>query len=323
MIYGRSGTRAVALGLVLALGTGCHDTGSTVDDSNQELVGAGQRDYTKTQYPIVLCHGLLGFRDLFGLVDYWYGIPGALSDGGAKVFVTETIPLESSEARGEALIPQIEEILALTGAPKVNLVGHSQGALDVRYIAAVRPDLVASVTSVGGPHLGADLADVVETNTFGTLDDKLIASLGKIITLAAGSHFQLNEQAAIHQLTTSYITGTFNRRYPAGVPLARCGQGASIANGIRYFSWSGTAIHTNTLDVLDVGFAVTSLFYPGHEDDGLVGRCSSHLGMVIRDDYAMNHLDEVNHILGLVDVWHVRPEAVFRMHANRLKNAGL
>lgn len=323
MVFGRIGTQAFALGLALALAMGCHDTGSPVGDSSAELVGAGQRDYTKTKYPIVLCHGLLGFRDLFGFVDYWNGIPGALSEGGARVYVTETIPLESSEARGEVLIPQIEEILALTGASKVNLVGHSQGALDVRYIAAVRPDLVASVTSIGGPHLGADLADVVATNTFGNLDDALIASLGKIIELASGTDFPLSEPAAVHQLTSSYITGTFNRRYPAGVPLARCGQGASIANGIRYFSWSGTAIHTNALDILDEGFAVTSLFYPGHEDDGLVGRCSSHLGMVIRDDYVMNHLDEINHILGLVDVWHVRPESIFRMHANRLKNAGL
>jgi triacylglycerol lipase len=34
--------------------------------------------------------------------------------------------------------------------------------------------------------------------------------------------------------------------------------------------------------------------YP-EANDGLVGKCSSHLGTVIRDNYFHNHLDEVNH----------------------------
>jgi triacylglycerol lipase len=49
----------------------------------------------------------------------------------------------------------------------VNLIGHSHGGLDVRYVAAVRPDLVASVTSVGTPHKGADLADFLVANVQG------------------------------------------------------------------------------------------------------------------------------------------------------------
>ena len=68
------------------------------------------------------------------------------------------------EARGEQLIDQVETIVAITGKPKVNLIGHSHGGLDVRYVAAVRPDLVASVTAVAGPHKGADLADFLRAN---------------------------------------------------------------------------------------------------------------------------------------------------------------
>ena len=44
--------------------------------------------YTKTRYPIVLAHGLFGFDQLFGVIDYFFGIPDALTDGGARVFVT-------------------------------------------------------------------------------------------------------------------------------------------------------------------------------------------------------------------------------------------
>ena len=93
-------------------------------------------------------------------------------------------------------------------------------------------------------------------------------------------------------------------------------------NGIRYYSWGGTGVLTNALDVSDAALGVSSLFYP-EANDGLVGRCSSHLGNVIRDNYFQNHLDEVNQVLGLVSIFESNPTTVFRDHANRLKNAGL
>jgi triacylglycerol lipase len=79
---------------------------------------------------------------------------------------------------------------------------------------------------------------------------------------------------------------------------------------------------TNALDVSDGLLGLTSLFYP-EANDGLVGRCSSHLGDVIRDDYFQNHLDEVNQVLGLVSIFESNPKTLFRNQANRLKNLGL
>ena len=79
---------------------------------------------------------------------------------------------------------------------------------------------------------------------------------------------------------------------------------------------------TNSADPFDDALGVASLF-TSQPNDGLVGRCSAHLGQVIRDDYFQNHLDEVNQIAGLVSFFEVSPIAVFRTHANRLKLAGL
>ena len=110
--------------------------------------GAG---YTETRYPIVLAHGMAGFDELFGVLEYWYRIPRALRAGGADVHVTEVSQFHKTEVRGEQLLAQVEEIVAITGKAKVHLIGHSHGGLDVRYVAAVRPDLVASVTSIGSP----------------------------------------------------------------------------------------------------------------------------------------------------------------------------
>ena len=71
--------------------------------------------YTKTKYPIVLAHGMAGFDELFGIYEYWYGIPSALRDGGAQVFVTNVSQFNTTEARGEQLLAQVRQIIAITG----------------------------------------------------------------------------------------------------------------------------------------------------------------------------------------------------------------
>jgi triacylglycerol lipase len=55
----------------------------------------------------------------------------------------------------------------------------------------------------------------------------------------------------------------------------------------------------------------------------VIPKCSSHLGHVIRDDYAANHLDETNLIFGLVSLTGPDPITLYRQHANRLMLAGL
>jgi len=283
-------------------------------------------DQAKTKYPIVLAHGLAGFDELFGVVEYWYGIPSDLRERGAKVYVTEVSQLNSTEARGEQLIDQVETIVAISGKPKVNLIGHSHGGLDVRYVAAVRPDLVASVTTVASPHKGADLADWLRDNVEGgSFGEAVLAafaeSLGTVLGLLSGTSNPQDAIAALDALTSDGLAG-FNASYPQGVPGSSCGEGTFAVNGIRYYSWSGTGIFTNLLDVSDGPLGLTSLFY-GEANDGLVGRCSSHLGDVIRDNYFQNHLDEVNQVLGLVSIFESNPKTLFRNHANRLKNLGL
>jgi triacylglycerol lipase len=282
--------------------------------------------YTKTKYPIVLAHGLGGFDELFGVYDYWYGIPSSLADGGATVFVTQVSPLNSPQARGEQLIDQIETITAITGKPKVNLIGHSQGGIDIRYVRAVRPDLVASVTTVGSPHQGADLADFLADNVEGgsfaeIVLDLLGGALGTILNLLSGADNPNDASAALQALSAAGMA-QYNAQYPVGLPSTYCGSGAAVTGGIRNYSWTGTGVLTNALDVSDAALGVAALFYD-ESNDGLVERCSARFGQVIRDNYFHNHLDEVNQILGLVSIFESNPTTVFRAHANRLKNAGL
>ena len=283
--------------------------------------------YTQTKYPIVLVHGLFGF-DNIGPVEYFYGIPSALRADGAKVYVVQVAAANSTEVRGEQLLSQVRQVLAATGAAKVNLMGHSHGGPTARYVASVRPDLVASVTSIGGVNKGSAVADVLlGVAPAGTFSNTVLVSitngLGTLINfLSGGGGLSQNSLAAAQSLSTAG-SKKFNAAHPQGVPTSACGEGAYNVNGVAYYSWSGAKPYTHLLDVADPALALTSLAFLGAKNDGLVSSCSSRLGKVIRDDYAINHLDEVNQTVGLTNLFETSPVTLFRQQANRLKNAGL
>ena len=284
----------------------------------------------KTRYPIVLAHGFLGAESYLGIFDYWYGIVDTLEARGATVYVTEVSAIHSSAERGEQLIEQLDEIRAIRGASnlKFNLIGHSQGGIDIRYVGGVRPDLVASITTVGTPHTGVDLVDQFGgglEGLEGLLD--FLGSAGQIIWALLGNNNEADLLAAL-QTFSSDTMAEFNQDpiFGLGMPTSACGEGAAVSNTAagprRNYSWTGNDPTTNVFDVLDGAFFISSLLFD-ESNDGLVGVCSAHYGDVIRDNYKMNHLDEVNQLLGLVALFETNPKTVFRNHANRLKNAGL
>ncbi|MBH1971967.1 triacylglycerol lipase [Moraxellaceae bacterium AER2_44_116] len=283
-------------------------------------------DYTKTKYPVVLAPGVLGFDKLVGFVDYWYGIPSAMKDGGAKVYTTSASAFNSSEVRGEQLLTQVQSILAITGAQKVNLIGHSHGGFSVRYVADIMPTRVASLTMVHSPVKGAPGADLIRNIApAGTFSASLIQSVGtavsNFVTFLAGNTYKENFLASMDSFTTKGAA-TFNVKHPNGVPTTACGEGAYTANGIRNYSWSGTSSVTNILDPLDVFFGITGLISK-EANDGLVGKCAGHFGQVIRDNYPHNHGDAINQLFGIRGLFTPAPTDLYRQQANRLKVAGL
>lgn len=306
---------STACGLALALFLGSHSAAHATDT------------YAKTRYPVVLVHGLLGF-DAIGPINYFYGIPSALRSGGATVFTPEVSQANSTEVRGEQLLKQLQALKAQYGYTKFNLIGHSHGGNTIRYVAAVAPDLVASVTSVGTPHAGSKTADGIAgiadaTHTTG-LANTLVNGLSQLIAFLSGNQADnpQNAFAALQSLGTAGAAD-FNRRFPQGAPTSACGQGAEVVNGVRYYSYGGTSVLTNAWDISDVVLGTGALFFGFEQNDGLVGRCSSHWGKVLRDDYPWNHLDEVNQAFGLRGLFTPDPVAMYRAQANRLKTLGL
>ena len=283
-----------------------------------------------TRYPIVLVHGMMGFDTLklgwLGPLPYWNGIVDALRADGAKVHVVSVSAFNSSEARGEQLLPQIEKILREDKVDKVNLIGHSHGSHTIRYVAGKHPEWVASVTSVAGPNKGSVFADWMQAQV---RDDTWAAAailglgrwVARFIDWATDTQWPQDVPAGLASLH-SEGAADFNRRFPAGVPPEPCGQGQAEVQGVRYFSWSGVGVFHHALNPADYLMSLTGLPFGDEPNDGLVGRCSSHLGTVIRDDHPMNHFQAVNQIGGLVSK-EVDPVMLYVEHARRLRGLGL
>jgi len=241
---------------------------------------------------------------------------------------------------------------------KVNLFGYSQGALDARFVLGVAPELVASVTSFAGPHrgssefidaLGAEgavgcpfvpdpVADCPATLAF--------LSFAQVGVIADPSNPANGNVSNAGFFTSSGGLGLFNAPF---LPFQQgldnptdaegCDSGSDVdangktAAGIGLYSFGGDEVYTSTgpsgFDPTDDLLAQTeSLLLQAPEDatddsDGLVEVCSSHFGLVRRDDFAMNHLDFANQVNGLVKPGSgSNPSTMYREHANFLKNQG-
>lgn len=262
-------------------------------------------------YPIVLAHGFFGFDDFAGVdfVRYFYGVEDDLEMEGELVFVTEVDPFADSTTRGEQLLAQVEAILAETGHARVNLIGHSQGGLDARVVASLRPDLVASVTTVATPHRGTVVSDVllelVADERLRDLIDAFVRVVGAPLYDALGA--ETSVFAAIRQFGSEGIA-EFNATYP-DVP------------GLPYFSVAGRSANAVVrgaclrgespdfidrwniyLDPLDPLFAVPGAIVAerliGSEvHDGLVAASSAEWGRFLGCIPA-DHMDEVGQLLG-------------------------
>ncbi len=317
-------TLSLVLTAPLALATGC---------SQWWLSGGG---YTDTRHPFLLVHGITGFDTLGGLIGYFHTIPMNLCRSGADVVVAAVSPFNDSEQRGQSLATDINNNV-YGSAARFNIIAHSQGSPTVRaaitFDAAMNPvgkGRIASLTSVDGVNKGSKTADMIRgIIPVGSGIEGGAAALanafGTVIGWLSGNSSSQNAVAALETLT-SVGTADLNSRHPYGVASGYCtnDRASSVTvrgNSIKLYSWAGRSVVTNVLDVLDPFLLTTSLAFAGEENDGLVAVCSQKLGNYL-GAYDANHVDAINHVLGVRALWH-DPVTVYRQHANRLKNAGL
>ncbi|XXF77868.1 acetyltransferase [Myxococcaceae bacterium GXIMD 01537] len=135
----------------------------------------------KTKNPVVFAHGMAGFDNILGY-DYWgddYGtFVGDACDeflevycnedisASQRAFVAQVQAFQTSEVRGLDLANDIEGFMATAGSSRVNLIGHSQGGIDIRKAARVLYErkgrtVVNVLVSVSSPHRGSPVAKYI------------------------------------------------------------------------------------------------------------------------------------------------------------------
>lgn len=130
----------------------------------------------KTKYPVLLLHGV-GFRD-FKYVNYWGRIPNELIKNGATIYYGHQEAWGTIEDNALAIKDKIHEILAREGCEKVNIIAHSKGGLDARYVVSQLDmgQYIGSLTMVGTPHRGSEVLEFAYK-----LPTKLIIFIGNQI----------------------------------------------------------------------------------------------------------------------------------------------
>ncbi|MCH8499461.1 MAG: triacylglycerol lipase [Marinobacter sp.] len=302
------------------------------------LVLVQSTSQASTRYPVVLVPGIFAF-DSVGPFDYWYQIPRALERQGVEVYVAPINAFASSAERGAQLLDFLEAVQASALAKRgveiqrFNLIGHSQGGVTARFVMYAAPELVASITTIGTPHTGSPVADVItgaapQGSLAGRGFETLANAVGNLVNLLASGNPRdpSDIYGMLHEFNQEGAA-RFNAAFPAGLPDRPCGQGPEqvVIDGhpVRFYSWAGNRQVTHLLDPSDYLFAITGLTFKGEPNDGITGACASRFGRVISDRYRMNHIDLNNQLLGLVSWFETNPKTLFVNHAKRLRQAGL
>jgi triacylglycerol lipase len=114
------------------------------------------------KYPLVFVHGIVA-HDRFKYFSFWGKIPKILEKCGIKVFFGNTDSWGSCDTNALILKENIEKIIFETSSEKVNIIAHSKGGIDSRYLIWKYDfgDKIASLTTISTPHHGSELADLI------------------------------------------------------------------------------------------------------------------------------------------------------------------
>ncbi len=243
-----------------------------------------------TRYPIVLAHGMGTQSEILRIIDYWWNIPDALRDEGADVYISNVNGMDSTANKGVQFKANLLYFLAASGASKANIIGHSHGTIYTRY-AITNLGLsskVASHTSIGGPHRGSAVADLI----MGAIPDVFEPFVGGTLDLVYTFLFgDKNGDAAQNgrDLVRSNMINVFNPNTPN-------------VSGIYYQSWASRIKNILAGELLAATWLVM-LPLEG-DNDGLVSINSAKWGN-FRGTLSgawwcagVNHLHQVDQFLG-------------------------
>lgn len=275
---------------------------------------AGSKTFTcDTAYPLILAHGTGGAAKILGIVDYWWGIPDALEEEGARVYMTTVNGMDGTAEKAEQFRTEFLEIRAIDSSPKFNIIAHSHGTLYSREAISnlgLSP-FVASLTSIAGPHQGMALADMIVQNFPAPVQSITGATLDFIYAYIFGDTDPDSLKNA-WDVTTAYMQNVFNPETP------------NMA-GVYYQSWAAKVKYSCPNIILTPLWRM--LLNTEGPNDGLVSVESAKWGNFRGIESAAwwspgcDHLNIIGHLFGVTPGFYA-PDFYVSIAAD-LKNQGL
>jgi triacylglycerol lipase len=242
-----------------------------------------------TKYPVIFCHGIAENNSMFGFDgSYFYGVNAAVTAKGCNAYYDKVSCMNTKEVKASQFAQEVLEILAVTGASKINIIGHSDGCLYTRLAVSnpiyglisadssgkVIPSTskVASHSSVCGVHHGSATADLavaaLNTAGLGIAVSVLASALDAFYVYLVGDSSS-NGVAQAECLTRSYMNNTFNPNVPN-------------ISGVFYQSWAAQ-IKVYPCDATNMGSFVMGPTWLVEEategaNDGVVAVSSAQWG---------------------------------------------
>jgi len=287
--------------ILILLTTSVLAGGPTLDEQYELNMERANTSITATKYPIILHHGLFGFRQLL-FVEYFHQVPKTLREAGFDVYTTEAYAFGEIDQKSRELADQIDHVLKLTGKDKVNIIAHSMGGLDARKVISVLgyEDKVASLSMIGTPHRGSYIADLVTGVGDALTKSKVeMEELEEVMVKLFVSHnpdkgLIMDALGAVSNLTQDFLNNTFN---------------SNVVDSpkVYYQSWSGRtgrALETDKKDVVDGLLWGTYGILKQHdgENDGMVALESAKWGNY-RGVLEADHLDMIGFFMGDTSVY--------------------
>lgn len=111
------------------------------------------------KYPIILLHGM-GYNDEHKL-SYWGRIPQIYKERGYTIHYGHQDSSATTAANAKQIARHLDELFAEESIDKVNIIAHSKGGLEARYLVSQLgyADKVASITTLSTPHHGSKTVD--------------------------------------------------------------------------------------------------------------------------------------------------------------------
>jgi len=253
------------------------------------------------RHPVVLMHGF-GMLASIRRGGHLHDQAINLRLHGVLAYAPNVPPYTPVPVRAAIWKNRLEYILAETGADKLNLIAHSMGGLDARYLISRlgMSDVINVLFTISSPHHGTSLCDIVTEQP--ERAQEWAAQLFNWMGRVAMQEVDADVMRAVNELTPKYVAEIFNPSMPDHP-------------SVQYYSYAGQAGKGTEYAINPLLRIQNNLLFSRESvNDGLISvesaRWGTYLGTIDADHMqqvginpiAKNKFDAESFYLSIIDI---------------------